>query len=394
MNQNINYTNPKFADISIDEFDSLNEPHTFSKRYKKNKKKMLCHYRKELLSSSKHRSLRVAAALIIIATPLVTNAATKGDFFNRIWGTLGHKNIASHNEIIQDEEKDPFRVTYPKREYENVDPDTAQKLIGDNLFTKPIKKNIGDTRLTIISAVSDGNVAVVEFSLHRDGGVNCLNYSQLDNESKGAWFAEESSTFQFLFQNCSENIYVDLEKSTDDTLYCYDYIAKDVFGKEKNELTLKITQYPCTIQEYQDNFPDTEDENVLDAYTAQQKIETLTIPLQKEVEKNTFVNADGGTAVFSSLGLKIDMKKGLGLSEAESNDPYSLYYIALNYKNGSTYVVADSARDGIHNCPEEIDNSSYCCEDLDGNMIFVFNRLVDSSQVKSITVNESIYSAN
>ena len=170
--------------------------------------------------------------------------------------------------------------------------------------------------------------------------------------------------------------------------------SMESYVKEKNELTLKITQYPCTIQEYQDNFPDTEDENVLDAYTAQQKIETLTIPLQKEVEKNTFVNADGGTAVFSSLGLKIDMKKGLGLSEAESNDPYSLYYIALNYKNGSTYVVADSARDGIHNCPEEIDNSSYCCEDLDGNMIFVFNRLVDSSQVKSITVNESIYSAN
>ena len=38
MKKNTTCTNPEFADISIEEFDAMNETHTFSKRYEKNKK--------------------------------------------------------------------------------------------------------------------------------------------------------------------------------------------------------------------------------------------------------------------------------------------------------------------------------------------------------------------
>lgn len=387
MKQNTCQIDPEFMDISIEEFDSIDETHEFSKSYQQNKKKMLRQYRKELRKPVRSHSMRVAAAAaaVIFFAPIITNAATNGAFFSRIWGTLGHKNIESHDETFLEEGEDPVTVTYPKREYVDVDPDKAEVLIGDEVSAQPIVKDIGDTKLTITSVVSDGDVAVVEFTLHRDGGVNALNYSQLYNEEKGAWFSEES-TFVFLFENCSENIFVDLERSTKDTLYCYDYMAKDVFGEKTSDLTLKLLQYPCTGQELH-----SADDKAYEQYMAQTKTERITIPIEKEVEKLRYTNSDGGLLTLSSLGMKVDLSKGLGLSQEEAYNPHNIYYLAVNYKDGTNYVVLDSARDGIHDCPEEIDNTSYLCGDLSLHTTFVFNRLVDSAEVESVTVNETVY---
>jgi hypothetical protein len=47
---------------------------------------------------------------------------------------------------------------------------------------------------------------------------------------------------------------------------------------------------------------------------------------------------------------------------------------------------------GKHSCDVEIDNSSYACGSMDNELTFVFNRLVDTSQVESVTVNDVEYS--
>ena len=41
--------NQELYDISIEEFDKMNEKHVFSEKYKKNKQKMLKDYRKSCL---------------------------------------------------------------------------------------------------------------------------------------------------------------------------------------------------------------------------------------------------------------------------------------------------------------------------------------------------------
>ncbi len=47
--------------------------------------------------------------------------------------------------------------------------------------------------------------------------------------------------------------------------------------------------------------------------------------------------------------------------------------------------------DGIHQCKTEIDNANYVCGDTDDNITFVFNRLVDTDNIQSVTVNETEY---
>ena len=89
----------------------------FQKNIRRIKKKCLKEYHKNIYKPSKGKyKAAVAAVVLIISAPIVTNAATNGEFFNRIWGNSGKENIASHSEVIYDKEKGTsYTVTYPQK---------------------------------------------------------------------------------------------------------------------------------------------------------------------------------------------------------------------------------------------------------------------------------------
>lgn len=384
---------PDMVDISLEDFDSLDGEHEFSEEYKEVKKQMLKNYRKSKMTSKRAgiAKVAVAACAVIIGTPFIVNAATNGEFFARIWGNMGRGSIASHDEEVYEEEKNTtYTVTYPQVDYEEADPEKAQELIGENVSFEPVEYTFNDgTKLNILSTVSDGNSAVVEFTLEKEGGVDCLNYSQLDNEAKGAWFKEESSIY-CQFEECSGKIFVDLDKSTDDKLYCYDYMTMDVWGHGLSGLTLFAQNYPVSRVEYYEM--EESDPEKYKELTDQIKGDKISVPLKEEVAKVEYVCDGDGSVVISPLSMNIDMNKGLGLAGDEAGDPWSAYYVAVHYKDGTDYVVREHEYRDIHSCDVEIDNSAYGCGTLDNHMIYVFNRLVDVDEIDYIQVNEVKYS--
>ncbi|MCM1179935.1 MAG: hypothetical protein NC347_06745 [Clostridium sp.] len=385
MGQMLDYIKPETFEISVEEFDALEGRHEFSEQYKRNKKKLLREYRRSVLTSVKRNYAKVAAAaaIAVVSAPLIANAATGGEFFNRLWGTAGRENVETHQEELVDEEKGiSTTVTYPKRDYVDVEPEKAEELIGDNVSHEQVVKEFGDTTLTILSAVSDGQAAIVEFTLEREGGVNALNYSQLDNEAKGAWFSEETD-FYFQFDGFGGSIQVDMDKSTADKLYCYDYLTADNGGK--SQIILKTYEYPCTRGEWINA-----DAQAYNEYMSETKEEEFVIPLSEEVEKHEYVNADGGTIRISPLSMRVDMAVGLGLVGDEIYDPVCLYYAAIHFKDGTDYIVYDKNWRDVHSCDVEIDNTSYACG-YSSYEISNFNRLVDVNNIESITVNEAQY---
>lgn len=402
MKQEVNNTKDKMPDISIEEFDALDGKHKFSREYQRQKRKMWREYRKEVYGSRRnYAKIAVAASLLIVTVPVAVNAANDGDIFNRIWGNAGKKNIEAHDKVIYEEEKGTsYVVTYPKREYVTIAPDEAEELIGGNISKKVMEEQLGDTKLTILSAVSDGQSAVVEFTLEREGGVNALEYDQETNESKGAAFSDDG-TFYFYFDDYSDCIYVDLEQSTDDKLYCYDYM---IYTPNNNtppkELQLKLTTYPYARKKAEGK----------GGYKYQNDVKekTISIPLKETVEMTDFVNAGGGIVSISPLSMKIDMATGLGLSLKESypdlnlnkvdlndlydasQDPGSIYYVAITDTKGKTYIVKDSETED-HACDVPIDNSTYGCGNEYHHLTYTFNRLVDTNEIASITVNDTEY---
>ena len=370
-------------DISIEEFDAPGETHEFSERYKKTRERNKQKYLYSRPQWQRIASIAAAAALFI-ATPFVVNAATDGELFERIWGILGKKDVEAHQELVYEAEKDSsYYIAYPARDYAELDPETAKALIGDCVQELSLSQEVDGTTITLLSAVRDNNSAVVALTLEKEGGVDILDYSQLDNEAKGAWFSEKST---FLFNiGYGGNLYVDLDKSTGDKLYCYDYVPLNTFGK--GSLRMEIEQYPCTLGERDALLAEEYGSEQAQAVENGKKTTELRIPCEKRLGSTAFTNAGGGQIEMSPISMNIDMNTGLGLTPGQAYDPYSAYKIVITYRDGSTYTVLEHEYPDVYACDEYIDNTSYSCGSLDNEFLLIFNRLVDPEDVVSVTVN-------
>lgn len=362
--------------ISIEEFDAPFEVHEFSERYKKEKERNMRNFRnKNSANKTAVTRIAVAAAALVVASPFVVNAATNGEFFQRVWGTLGRNDVESHVEYIEDKGRE-IPIVYPQQDFVDVNPEVAEDMIGDYVTHTDIVKEVDGTTITILTAIRDANACVVEFTLEKEGGVDCLNYSQNDNESKGAWFTDES-TFYF---NVGEygKIYVDLEKSTPEKLYCYCY------SYIEGGIWLEIFDYPCTLGERQ-QYANEDNTAELSRIDSEMETYTISIPCESRVESVQFVNSEGGTLDISPLSMVFDMSTGFGFDHAQSQDPGSIYYVRIDYADGTSYLV-DERNNLEHSCDVETANYSYTIG-MSTDMYYFFNRLVDTNEVSSITIN-------
>ena len=316
----------------------------------------------------------VAAAALVMASPFVVNAATGGELFARIWGNEGKSNVASHQVTIVesgkiDDDGNPVTVDVkmPKIEYAAQDPDVADKLLNGKYTTEPVSTTIGDTTVTVETVVHDGMGIVAAYTVERAGGVNCFNYSQLDNEAKGAWFNEDQN-IMFGFEEGAGKIWVDLERSTDTKLYCYEYMV--TIGS-KSSIKDHITLF---CQEYKDTRANIEKMNNEKGDTSYIKdSKSVKVPVADKLTSETFKSSDKGTIKISPIAMKWDSTGGKA-PKGEALDSVSNVKITLN--DGSTYLVFD----------ENTASYGYICGD-DTGFTVLFNRLVDVDNIAKITID-------
>lgn len=379
--------------MSIEEFDHITdgvEDHVFSAEYNARKESIMKKTSGTRAKTS-HLGIKiaVAAAALVIATPFVANAATNGELFARIWGKDGKKDIPAHTEIYVEEGKirddgtpASYEVNYPKIEYTDVDPETAEKLLEGKISTEPVVATIGDYKFTINAVVRDGTSAVVDYTIEKEGGVDLLNYSQFDNEAKGAWINEDQNFF-YMISGGHNKTYVDLSRSTKDKLYCTDYIAvTDSLKLELVEYTKSLT----AIHKAEQNPND---------YIKDQK--TVSIPKTDKISKVHFESDAGETVDLSAISMKLVVS---GNTLGEHYDPLAscamdfVGKVKITFKDGSEYLVFDEKYyDGYHDHDDskEVANYAYLVGGLENDMTVVFNRLVDTGNIAKITVNETDY---
>lgn len=375
-------TEDSFPDWTAEEFDSIQENHHFSRHYKSVRNRTIRQYRRKRTGK---RSLPAAAAVIAacMAFPVGVYAfATHADFFRNAFGDAGRKSVEAHTELADNGngEGGKIEITYPKRDYIAVDTDKAERLIGDQISTKPVTADINDYKLTILSAVRDKNVMTMEFTLECSTGVTVYDFDSLSSEAKGARSAD-NATIRLEVEN-SENsasavgecVYIDQAKSTDTLLHCYDYC---VFGEP-----LEDGKEPVLDIYYADvpllSLPENESPREMQ----------LSIPAANAVATTAFSSDAGGYLELSPLSCSIDLGKGFGLSQEEAYDPGNLKKVSIYYKDGSVYPVYDN--DG------HIDNTSYMLGGVGKNDTVTtmnLNRLVDTDQVDYILVNDVRYIA-
>lgn len=93
------YTEESFPDWTVEEFDSIQENHHFSRRYKSVRNRTIRNYRRKRTGKW---SFRTAAAVIAVcmACPVgVYASVTHADFFRNAFGDAGRKSVVSHTEL-------------------------------------------------------------------------------------------------------------------------------------------------------------------------------------------------------------------------------------------------------------------------------------------------------
>lgn len=391
-------------DISIEEFDHITdgvEDHVFSDRYLAGKEKMMKTYtqKKKAKMTGIFPKVAVAAAtVLVIGTPFAVNAATNGAFFASLWGTEGKTNIPNHTVTIVESEKldkngNPVKHTFemPKVEFADMDPDKAEALLKGKLNTKPVTAECGDYKFTVLAVARDGNGIAVEYTIENEKGVNLLNYSQHDNEAKGAWNNEDQN-FMYDFGAGPGKTYVNLSKSTFTKLFCRDYLTDVSFLSKYADPD--HADFPTDkgmklhIYEFNDSMTNL-NKAKKDLFKNVKNDVTVDIPFAGTIDMKTLktcTSADADSIKISPISMNI---KGSAKLYGDAFDPeYSegvdfLKSVKITYNDGSEYNVFNS---GDKNGKGAVASYAYLIGEKESISI-MFNRLADTENISKITVN-------
>lgn len=321
---------------------------------------------------NRKRSYRAAAAALAacLMVPGVAYAASHSEFFEGMFGNSTRNSIEAETVERDNGKGGTIDVTLPAHEYVPVDQQQAEELLGENGMSEPVETQIGDHTLRVEDLVYDKNTAFLYFTLEREGGVTALNYSEESNRTKGATFSEDID-FYFNLETAGgtigyENIFVDLEKSTADKLYCYTYLIWS--GEDGitagDSLQLHVYHYPCARKDLTKNEVSGE--------------EVIPLTEGRMIDMKTIDMGENGYLEYSPVSLSVDMAKGMGLSREDAMDPWNLEHLEIKYKDGTSYVISD--RDG------NVESYGYFCG-MDTWIKTAFDRLVDVDEIQEIVVN-------
>ena len=381
------------TDVSIDDFGAVTEPHEFSANYQARKAALLGEYRAQCASDAQREAAYVsparshakarpqrkrsfgwkfaiaAAAAALVALPAAGFAvANNADFFANAFGTGARASIAEHQETV-DQGGKTVAITYPAREYVDMDPEEAERLLGDHLVTTPVEVVAGDHKITVLSAVRDDNSAVVHYTVSREGGVTALEYNRLSNEGKGAYIKNDNPYYWTFTTEAADGTcrqlnfgfgftFVNTQRTTDDTVDCYDYLTFPHGIAEGSGITLSAF---ASADESPEPTP----------------TDFAEIPVTNPLPSTQFICDTGATVTVSAIGERLDGYEKVAVRDGEPHPDFvSSETIAFN--DGSDYLMYDFANN--------VDNTCYT---LGGEEAFftIFNRLVNPDAIAKITIN-------
>ncbi|MDR3209645.1 MAG: hypothetical protein LBT36_03350 [Oscillospiraceae bacterium] len=309
-------------------------------------------------------------ALALSATALAAIGIQKyespGVFFQSFFGNEG---VTSGEGVVEYAENGQLKTNLPAWERVEVDETLADELIGGyiNGYTE--------------TAAWENYTLSVEASLYDPATGTGLVYYSVENPDgfPGQWrfygngivgFDYDHTDFDYYEMvwtdvNSPESQYLDSARSSDTKWYfCSYYIitGEQGFGNS-DEIEVSLHRYD----------PAAKAGNLVST-----TVLSIKIPVPPADLPGALFSYNGAEAVtLSPIGIRVS-SAALGLE-----DPDKIDYLALEYDDGSLYVVLDG--DGF------VDNSTYGLIPMSFDRItWTFNRLVDTNRVVRVLVNDMV----
>ena len=327
----------------------------------------------------KFPKVTVAAITAVLMISTGVYASIRSDFFEGMFGNKTKTSTPAKPVSIDVGKGGTVDVVIPSKEFVDVDEERAQELLGDYVLEEPIVKELGEHTLTVENFLYNELGGLMYFTLEREGGVTALAGNEDTNLDKGAFFTDQADFYFYVetgdMISSGENIYVDIQQSTAEKMYCYNYFlwSEEIDVQQKPYLFIK--KYPCTRGEIY-ALKNEEELTKVRENTVEEKV---TLTEKDAVPTKTLDLGEKGTLRLSPFAMAFDIPKMLGLSGETSTDPSNVKHVEIQYKNGESYVVEDQN--------ENINNTGYVLG-CDSYYKVAFNRLVDVENVKAVVINE------
>ncbi len=336
----------------------------------------------------------VAAVIACAMVPGVALAAyasgENSDFYQAIFENTGKPSV---EEKVEYDEDGKMRMNLPNIERVSVDEEQADALIGAQVVS-----GIGTYELK--SYTGDVTMLDIESMLYDDKTGAFFLYMSLERQSGGFPDIEVFETGECYFNGTGlliggeyspGRLYYDHAKSTENKVYLsaagINMQKAATPGKEMTMDFLEYVQTDMVDETARDERFYDEEGNLM----PEVGLEIASVNLA-EVEgalDATELYLDSSlAATFSPVGLKLQLA---ALGFADAVDDYDIKYIALEYKDGTNYVVMDRENN--------IDNTDYALgaspADMSGLVeepvsTYCFNRIVDVGQVEALVINDMV----
>lgn len=328
----------------------------------------------------KFPKVTVAAITAVLMISTGVYASIRSDFFEGMFGNTTKTSTPAQPVSIDDGKGGTVDVVIPSKEFVDVDEERANELLGNYVLQEPIVKELGEHTLTVENFLYNELGGLMYFTLEREGKVTALAGNEDTNLDKGANFTEEAD-FYFIIEIGEqivghENIYVDMQQSTAEKMYCYSYFLWSEEIDVQQKPYLFIQKYPCTRGEM-----DSMNEKELTKMWENTVEEKVTLTEKEAVPTKTLDLGEKGSLRISPFAMAFDIPKMFGLSGLGASSTLNVKHVEVQYKNGESYVVEDQN--------DNINNTGYVIG-CDPYYKVAFNRLVDVENVKAVVINDII----
>ena len=297
-------------------------------------------------------------------------AAGHSGVFQALSGDQSCTSVAAQTEYDEDGR---MILNLPDTERVPVDEDAAETLVGSYLSDQSVVWQVGEYTLTVEQYLLDEHTGTAKicYSLYRPGGVEGLAVSPYDGtvwaDGAGIGIPHFCVQTDGEWSTLNERTYLDQSRSTEDTWYLVASLASARAWSAADGLRIEFHDLRR------------KDESGQGLYVG--LVDTTELPGVDSLSAVTVVNPEtgGAAACFSAIGMLVDA----GYLEEGGY----VGYVALEYADGSTYVVQDDAGN--------VDNAEHGLYNMDGTQLrLCFNRLVDPAQVVSVAVDGAVCAAN
>jgi hypothetical protein len=329
------------------------------------------------------RKVLLAAVIVVAAISCTAVAAlalgSSSPFYQVVFGTFARGSQEARVEYSDDDNHTEMVLNLPNSERVPVDERVAEEQIGASIIspvgTYELKSYTGKiTTLTIEDFLYDAGTGAfyIYYSVERESG-GFPEYGIFDR-ADGFYWNGTGLVHLGYFEPGRE--YIDRANSTESKLYISAAGINNYPERDMRDMYMQFGEYVDgnLVADSDKTSHNTDLGMVLFEF------DKIYLPQVTNTLPNfSFADGDATVGVFSAVGITL----ALAALGSDPVDDTQLKYVALEYGDGTRYVILD--RDN------NIDNTDYALIASDGNVTYCFNRIVDTGNVTGLIVNGAEY---